>query len=320
MRKLALLAAAVIAGLAAYLVVFVLLVEKPLTQNIFADYIARKQQILAATPSPRIVIFAGSNGRFSHSCAVITQVTGIPCANLSITATLGQRYQVDSYLSLLRAGDLVYMPLEYRDEHVYDPTFVGDEHFNLVATDPARVLALYTPRGVLRAFFGFNFRYLISATGEMLLARDGVRQRFGVGTLNARGDEVGHTAARARAFRDIVAAEPVPVANGPAQRSAKYWVDVATQVARLRRHGILVVGGLPTTVADARVSPATIGFLRGVFTRAGACYLVLPGHSLYPRAWFYDSVYHLDEAGQRAHSARLAPYLAAIFRSRRCPR
>lgn len=318
MRRLLLLAAAVLCGLLVHIAIFTLVVRKPLTQSVVGDYVARKQAILAATPGPRIVILAGSNGRFSHSCAVIARETGIGCVNLSIAATLGLDFQIDTYIDALRPGDLVYLPLEYRDARAYDPDFVGDERFFLTAADPARMVSLYPPRGVLKAFLGFDVRYLISAISEMALARTGFERRFGLETMNAAGDETDHSAARARSYRDVVAAMPAPAADGAAQQAPLYWADVSHTVARLRGRGILVAGGLPTTVADTRLSPATIGFLRGVYEGAGGCFVVLPGRSLYPRAMFYDAVFHLNETGQGIHSRALAPALARIVRARRC--
>ena len=59
---------AALAGLALYLVVFGLVVDRPMTMKPVADLIEFKRQRAAATPSPKIAILAGSNARMSHAC------------------------------------------------------------------------------------------------------------------------------------------------------------------------------------------------------------------------------------------------------------
>jgi hypothetical protein len=318
MRRLMLLLGVIAAGAVAYILLFALAVEKPLTLGVVADYVARKRAILTATPGKRILVLAGSNGRFSHSCTEITRVTGVACVNLSISATIGLKYQVDAYRDALRPGDVVYMPLEYRDAGAFDPAFAGDERFLLLAREPARLLGFYPAVGVLKTIFSFDPRYLVSAVGEMMLDRSGYRRRFGLDSLDARGDEIGNDARRAEPYRSFVASLPVPNVNGRAQQSRRYWRDVMAQVPRLRERGAIVVGGLPTTFEEAKVSSATIDFMRSLYHDAGACFLLLPDHSLYPRAAFFDGAFHLQEAGQKLHSRLLAPALAQIARTGHC--
>ena len=80
MRTVVAFVAAIAAGLVLYVLVFTSVVHQPLTIDAIGRYMAAKQAVLRRTPAPRIVILAGSNGRFSHSCATITAATGIACA------------------------------------------------------------------------------------------------------------------------------------------------------------------------------------------------------------------------------------------------
>jgi len=64
----------------------------------------------------------------------------------------------------------------------------------------------------------------------------------------------------------------------------------------------------------AGLDPAAIGLLDRLYRDAGACLIVLPNRSLYPRAAFFDTPYHLQEPMQRAHSRLLAPRLAQVMR------
>ncbi|MGL4541147.1 MAG: hypothetical protein ACRCUI_01390, partial [Polymorphobacter sp.] len=275
--------------------------------------------ILAATPGPRIIIFAGSNGRFSHSCAQITADTGIACVNLSNIGGVSLKFQLDDYIDLLQAGDLIYLPLEYRSRAFFDPDGVGDEAPYLLYNAPARMPGLYGWRGLPRAVFGSSPRTLVTGLGEMALHRAGVERRFGLATLNAQGDETGHDAAKAAAFRTATMALPQQTVDAGAYADRAYWGDLRRELARLQARGVILVGGYPTTFDDSIVPANVAPFLTRLYADAGGCFIALPNRSLYPRDHFYDTAYHLTEAWQRAHSQALAPQLAAIFKAGRCP-
>ena len=319
MKKLLIFPLMITAGLLAYLLVFMLVVHRPLTIDEFGPYAARTRAILAATAGPRIVIFAGSNGRFSHSCAQITADTGIACVNLSNAASISLKYQLDNYVDLLRAGDVVYLPLEYRSRAYFDPDGVGDEAQFLMYRDPRRMLTLYNWRGLAKAAFGFSPRYLVTGLGEMALKRAGIGRRFSLGTLNAQGDESGHTAAKALPYRAYNMAWPRLTVDAGAYADHGYWHDVTVELARLHGRGVIVVGGLPTTFDDTIIPPNVVPFLQRLYADAGGCFIMLPNRSLYPRDHFYDASYHLTENWQHAHSHALAPQLAQIFQAGRCP-
>lgn len=319
MKKLLIFPIAIVAGALAYVLLFMFVIHRPLTIGEFGKYSDHKRAILAATPTPRIVIFAGSNGRFSHSCAQITADTGIPCVNLSNSAGINLKYQLDDYVDLLRPGDLVYLPLEYRSREFFDPDFVGDEAFYLIYADPRRMMRLYSWRGLAKAAFGFSPRYMITGLGEMALHRAGVGRRFSLATLNAQGDESGHDATKAAAYRAFNLAKPRVTVDAGAYADRRYWADLSRELARLRSHGVIIVGGLPTTFDDTVLPANVVPFLKRYYADANGCFILLPSRSLYPRDHFYDTHYHLIERWQHAHSNALAGQLSAIFHAGHCP-
>jgi hypothetical protein len=319
MRNIYAIFGAFLLGIAAYLFLFTAAVYKPLTIDSIASYVARKRTVLATVSGPRIIIMAGSNGRFSHSCVEITARTGIRCVNLSNAAGIGYKYQFGEYLDLIHPGDLIYLPLEYRRADFYDPDFVGDESKVLMYRAPARLFQLYSWRGVLEAAFAYDPRYLISGIGEMLLHHAGIGRRFSLGTMNAVGDETGHNAVAAAPYRTYVSTMSRIVVDKRAYTDLRYWTDMTEAISALRQRGAIVVGGLPTTFDDTLIGPATIPFLQRFYASQGACFVILPNRSLYPRASFFDTEYHLQERWQHYHSELLAPELARIFRTGRCP-
>jgi len=77
------------------------------------EYFEIKMQYLVQADEQKLVLLAGSNGRFSHSCEIIEKQLSIPCVNMSISADLSLDYQFEKIKPYLNPGDTVYLPLEY---------------------------------------------------------------------------------------------------------------------------------------------------------------------------------------------------------------
>lgn len=304
-------------SVAVYLLVFVFVVHKPLTIGVYGDYINFKIRYLAAHADERkIVILAGSNGRFSHRCQVIERIAGYPCANLSIAGGLSLPWQLSLYKQYFKPGDVLYMPVEYRlhgESHS-----VGEEAPYRVAY-AKRDLPTLSARDALHTLFWFDLRFLISALGEMALHHEGVQRRFSVETLTPEGDERGHDDAKAIAYKGLIAQLPIPEVPAASFVSESDWTDILEILNWAKAAGVRVVGGLPTIVEDARIPDNAIPFLRRLYESHGQCFLVLPNRSTYPKPFFYDSLLHLSETHQIAHSELLAPYLAEVAETGRCP-
>jgi sugar/nucleoside kinase (ribokinase family) len=312
------LLAAVALGVVIYLIAFTFILSKPLTTDTLGAYIDFKSRYLESIALRRkILIFAGSNGRFSHRCETITMLTGIACANLSIAVDVDLRWQMSHYWRFLKKGDVLYMPIEYGSLLVTGAT-VGEEAPYVVRHDHAS-LALYGATKLPFALFYFDFRYLIAGIGETLLSAAGVQRRNSVSTLTEQGDERDTTPAKAAPYRSFVDSIPADAIASTLydDPSSAEMLHAVIQTARAK--GVIVVGGLPTTFDEAKVPGEMIDRMRAIFVRQGACFVVLPNHSLYPREAFFDSEYHLQEPYQIAHSELLAPILARISTAGSCP-
>jgi hypothetical protein len=301
-----------------YVLTFMLLVEKPISVGVRSAYLDHKIEYLALHADKRkIVILAGSNGRFSHRCETIERETGLPCANMSITAGFNLPWQLQLYDQYLLPGDVLYLPIEYR-KRADERAPVGDEAPYIMAYAQSTLPSLGV-RGALHTLFYFDLRFLLSAIGEMGLAAAGVQSRFGVETMTAQGDERGHDDERAQAYETFVTSTPAPTVEAAGYTSEAYWQDVIEILEWGSRTGVLVTGGLPTVFEDIQLPREVIPFLRSLFESRGACFVQLPNRSMYPRDHFYDAAFHLRERYQIRHSRLLAPLLAEIAETGRCP-
>lgn len=304
---LSLLAAAAL-SLVLYLLVFGFVVSRPLVIDQISDFMDKKLGYAAATPHPKIFIVAGSNARFSHSCATVEKILHRPCVNMGIAADVALDWTLDKVRTQLAPGDLVYIPLEYNlYARTHEQMATGMDAAWRFRHDKASLLSR-GPEGVVRAAFMFNLPVLVQSIGEMSLKAAGVQRRYNLSTLDAQGDETGHDGVKAVPYEAVIARtpaelpDPVTLMNNPDGMQS----ILASFIAWCRGHGVAVVGGLPTVFDDKPVPDAAIAELRDFYGRNGAGFLLLPNRSQYPRADFYDSAYHLRQSAQEKHSAALA--------------
>jgi hypothetical protein len=309
MRHLFVLGALLLASIVLYVGVFSV-VHRPLTIGDIARQLDHKSAYARTLAGPKLVIFAGSNGRYSHRCEPMAAPLGRPCVNLSIGVGIGLDFLLDQVRPLLAPGDIVYMPLEYQqytfskaemDAMAHNATLVHDRREQLWQLPLARIV---------RSHAHFDLNFLIQGVAEMALARGGVRRRASTDSLTPQGDESGHTAQAGRAYGEFLHASRYGPIR-PAESS--HSIDVLQSFLRdARERGVTVVGGLPTAPLSAPVSDAVVDGLRRVYEGQGQRFLVLDQRSQYPLHCFFDTLSHLHEGCQIEHSARVGAALATL--------
>lgn len=304
---LSLLAAAAI-SLAGYFLLFGFIVSRPLVVDQTSELMDKKLAYAAATPHPKLFIVAGSNARFSHSCAALEAALHRPCVNMGVAADVALDWTLDKTRAQLAPGDLVYLPLEYESysrPRVQLQTGVDAAYrFRHDKTS----LAGRGPEGVVRAAFMFSLPTLVHSIGEMSLKAAGIERRFNVTTLDRQGDEIGHDGAKAIPYRAVIrnSQQVMPQTYSLMSNPDGSQAAIAAFLEWCRAHHVVAVGGLPTTFNDRPMPDAVLDMLRGFYEQHGATFLVLPNRSQYPRAVFYDSPYHLRQSEQVRHSQLLA--------------
>lgn len=307
---------ALLAGVVLYLVLFLFVIQKPLTIGILRDYFDYKvAYIKQIRNEKKIVIFAGSNGRFSHRCETIENEYKIKCANLSIAAGMDINWQLSKYWPYMKKGDILYLPLEYRPEPTNSSTDIGNEAPFIVAYDKPSLL-MYHPVQLARAIFYFDLPYVFSGIGEMALHTLGKERRYGTKTLTRQGDESGHDALKAKPYVDFIRTLKPSIFRVAAYDDLS---DIEKVLTDADKRGVLVVGGLPTAFTDEVIDKSIWDRLKSLYVSRGHCFVMLKNKSLYPREDFYDTASHLQEKFQIAHTQMLAPILVKISQTGQCP-
>ena len=313
MRPLLVFAASMLASVLLYLGVFSV-VQRSLTLDSMALLIENKLAHAQSLPAPRLLLLAGSNGRYSHRCQALQAATGWPCSNLSLAVGLGLDFQLQWIEPLLKAGDVLYLPLEYSQYAVsQDEMESGAENTLLVHHFQQTLWSLPAPR-IARAYGSFDLPFLTHGLLEMALSRAGFQMRNGADALTPEGDARGHTAVAGLAYTAYLRSVKFDNTPLPLQSHALEVVDAF--LARAAQRSVRVIGGLPTTPDSAVLDDAGIQRLRNLFARHDHSFLVLPSRSQYPLSCFFDTLYHLNEPCQLQHSRAVGMALLPLLPQR----
>ena len=303
------------ASLVIYVAAFACLLDRPLTLGALRARIETSMALAETIHEPKLVILAGSNGPFSHRCETIGPIVGRPCINAGVAVGVGLDYLFTRWEKLLRANDIVYLPLEETQYvRLRATSDLGPDASIMLRHDRATLWTLPLRRQVA-ALFAADLRAIVMSVIEMALADDGFHdpRTAANGGYNMWGDHVGHTAALAALNQSTLAAI-VPVHPTAAQIRTGYGTVLVTGfLAWADRHGVCAIGGLPTGFADSPIGAPSLAAIRSIYRANSAGFLELPNHSGYPRAAFFDTQDHLNEAAQIEHSIAVADALVRLL-------
>ena len=298
------------ASIALYIAVFGFVIDRPLSLGLLRLEILQKSARLAALASPKLVILAGSNGPYSHTCAVLGPMLGMPCENAGIAVGIGLDQLFLRYRPALRSGDVVYLPMELEQYTATPASVRGGADAAMLLRWNKGLLARLPPGRVLGALFCCTLADFLEGAAEMPIAAAGlIRPRQMLAQqYDVQGDRIGTTLATADAalLRQPVAPAPPAAAITDGYGASLIRRFVQAEAAR----GVIMIGGLPTQFQDVVLPATTIAAVRQVYLASGGAFLQLPDDSEYPRADFYDSKDHLAQPCQMAHSIMLGEVLA----------
>lgn len=312
-KKLLTLVGLIALSIALFVAVFSV-VHRPLVVGEIQKQLDYKQAYALTLTSPKIVIFAGSNGRYSHRCEVLTQALDMPCVNASIGVGIGLDFLLAQWRPLLHAGDLVYLPLEYSQYRFSNAEMHGGLQNALLVHSQRDHLWSLDAQRIAAAYGSFDLPFLVQGVVEMALDRHGFKRRSSTDSLTPQGDERGHTAEAAATYTAFLRDSRADSTALPERSGA---IDVLnTFLRQMHDAGVTVVGGLPTVPDSVDVDASDIARLRRLYEGAGQHLIVLPNRSRYPLGCFFDTLYHLNEGCQKAHSALVASALSGYLRAK----
>jgi hypothetical protein len=296
------------ASLVVYIVAFAFLLDRPLTLGALRARIDANLAFGATIHEPKLVILAGSNGPYSHRCETIEPILGRPCVNAGVAVGIGLDYLFTRWKPLLHPGDIVYLPLEETQYSRRRSTAaLGPDAAMMLRHDRATLWTL-PPGRRIAALFASDLRAGIMSLIETALFDYAFHdpREAAIGSTNAWGDHVGHTAALAALNRSALA-KASQFHPSSDQIDAGYGTAVVVDFLEwASQHGVRAIGGLPTGFADLPIREASLAAIRTTYRAHAAGFLELPNLSRYPRDAFFDTPDHLNEPAQISHSVAVA--------------
>lgn len=302
-----------------YVAVFSTMVDRPLSLGVLRLELLQKTARMAALPSPKLVVLAGSNGPYSHSCVVLSAMLMMPCENAGIAVGIGLDDIFARYEPLLRAGDVVYMPMELQQytatSGAYDAAVDGAF---LLRHDRGVLAQLPLPR-ILGAEFCCTLADLTDALVEMPLAQVGAIEpsRLLNAAYNQEGDRIDNDLSdRNPALLTMMPRTTPSASTFNSGYGAKL---IAGFVAREVHKGVIVIGGMPVDYTSAEVPGSVMSAIARIYIMNGGSFMLLPNESHYPRADFFNGEDHLAKPCQYMHSIAVAQSLAVLLRKQLVP-
>jgi len=297
-----------------YVVLFSFRFDRPLSLGLLNLEIQEKSSRLASLPSPKLVILAGSNGPYSHSCLVIGDMLNLPCENAGISVGIGLDDLFAQYGPSLHQGDIVYMPMETAQYIVTRAQNNASVDGAILLRHDRQTLGALGPGRILGAVFSISFVDFLDSLAEMsavhfhlLSVSTRIAEQY-----NTLGDRIGTS---------LATADPKLVPSSPRiEPSADLIVrgygsdEIRNFVANQTRAGVEVIGGLPTELQTSSLPASTIAAIRSIYVSGGGRFILLNDLSRYPRADFYDSEDHLAQPCQYEHSIKVAEALGYALR------
>jgi hypothetical protein len=287
-----------ILSIALYTGIFGFLVDRPLSLGILQMEIDQKKLRMSSIPSPKLVILAGSNASYSHSCVIIGEMIGLPCENAGIAVGIGLDDIFAQFAPCLRRGDIVYMPMEIEQ---YVTTRAGNRSgadAGLLIRYDRQLLAGLPIDRIGGALFCCTLTDLIESIIEMPIAAAGILNpaKILATEYNAEGDRI--DTPLADADEELLHQEFRVEPDASAVKSGYGANVIARFVANMSRRGVIVIGGLPTDFASVQLSQQTVAAIALIYKNNGGNFIILSNHSRYPEVDFFNSEDHLAQPCQ----------------------
>ncbi len=299
--KLRYIVVACLASLAAYVCIYAFWVKKPVTFGWLHDSMLAKYGRLASLKNVRkLVILAGSNGRYSHSAKVFSEKLGINAVNMSIAASISVPYQIEQIKPYLSRGDIVYLPLETFNYCAPEKSYLRSTEgfFNLLYDKHA-----FFQMDIKKQYYAFshtNIDVIVEDAIEKIMVVAGIKKRDDL--QNEYGDQIGHTPEIAKKYKKYLKSQWHNYKAFVFDPNSYGTVKIGEFLKWAKERGITVIGGLPTTPTAWKIDDSFISALKDFYLKNGQKFVELPCRSQYGIEAFFDTTMHLNEKWQKIHS------------------
>ncbi len=296
---------------AAYLIGVVYLA--PVDQDTYIGATVEKQELLRQTDQPRIVFIGGSSLAFGLDSGMVQEQTGYNTVNMGLHGGLGPLYYVNEVKPHLKKGDILIVILEY--EFYTGLYYSGRTTLN--------ELTIFYPRGILYfspehygSFFGnLPITFQRRLRGLITAPREKDPYTYVRSGFNEHGDYVKHLGVPPKIEKTY------PVNVKEINKKVKHLLEDLIGFCRAEQvrlflsfPPIMVQESYPDHIdaysTGEEVEEMLNGFYRNEIKPLDLRTIGIPGDFVYPREYFFDTIYHLNAVGRRVRTKRLLDEMA----------
>lgn len=281
--------------------------RSPMSERLWIkNSFAKKEAIAAGIKGKKIVFTGGSATLFGVRTKDIQRETGVPTVNFAVHAALGLDYVVYRTKKILRPGDVVILPLEYRHFY-YNGGYTRTKSLFLRTYDrgyfkrlgKVERLSYIFKTSIVDFAKAANEQYLFDGR-EYTLPRG-----YHTQTLNENGDETSNVG-NVKMKEIIETMQPIPIVKGEFSDSA--GLKILKEFNEwCKKNDISLYVTYANTVRFAsydgnRAYIEFFGKIQDYLAAKGIKTIGTPEDSFYHVRWFYDTKYHLNQRGATART------------------
>ena len=283
----------------------------------------KKKEIAARMKGPRLLLVGGSSVLFSINARQIERQIGISTVNLGTHAALGTEYLLEQTRQIAKPGDTVALILEYElfgragnaawnDELYLDYLLARDPDFlNRRPLAQRAYLMMSVPlprlkRGLKNRWSSEQHRTPVNI--------------YDAAFTDDRGDQTGNDSGHKPAIAPKIKIPHRLLLHGFRGEDQGFAV-VKRFCDWARANQVHLVATFPAIAANpaySSSSPATAPLrIQNSYEKEGVPLLEVPGDLFYDPTEFFDTVYHMTEAGAKRRTEHFISALESVLEQRR---
>ncbi|WP_461429933.1 hypothetical protein, partial [Ketobacter sp.] len=272
-----------------------------------------KKDILTETPSPRIIFVGGSGVLMGVGADIINELVGVPTVNFGIWAGFDLVYQMHNIKEFLRDGDVVVFSFEYTN---YDyPTRMSEGTRQYVMQRDESYFLEQPVMEQLNQIFTLGPEGFYKILAAALVPNVEVERAYPIEKINEFGDQTVNRVDKPDALKQRIIKN-----RGPDNFSHKVdnmdrgLTALADQIEVLRdKKEVKFLATYPNTIyfkeyEDGHLNQFEDKF-EDFFEKKDIPVLGAARDFMYPKKYFYDTAYHLNNLGVEKRSKALAELL-----------
>ncbi len=290
----------------------VFITTKPDKQHLYQASLL-KANLLATVPSPRIIIFGGSNIAFGIDSQFMERELGIPVINDGLHVALGVAPLVE-IKQYIRPGDIIIISLEYYN-FTDETTFYGQPQYlaDWIELSPKRIWDIRNPIRQMPLIYTIMLQRKINRELQYFLYGSSLNVTRGFyrgDKFNEYGDFIGHLGANNNAHFEIDNSV-YPVNN---MDEAYVFLESFNQFARSQGAAVFYEAQPHRqTNCDLTGIKNIRNFFNRLRNKTTIPLLTDLDNLCLPDSYFYDTPYHLNEQGREVRTERLIASLKSAL-------